>query len=591
MIRARRDKNFQKRIFLWGLLISFSIYGFCSSVALQKPFNLDEADFTSLAHNIKLSGRPILYVAEDFVKDLCNLKLYSAEQHLGYGLWHPPLYGNLLALWFKIFGETTLAGRLFGLFCAIISLFLCLIIIKEICTYENINKEDRFFISVLASILYFINPLILQFSLLIDIDNSIQPILILLFFYIFIKNYRNDKLRFDIYLGLIFGISLLAKLPTPPLVLISIFVFYLFERKIGKAFKKTFIIGFVGIIFFLLIWLTYAISLSLPVNFFLVYNYGTKVLPILKYKALFLLPLIKNTSIFFVSWVSPAFIILAIIGMGDKLLNFIRTKKLSPLILLIIFSLVVWCAYTIFYPRGSMMKYQFINYQIFIVIISFLIFKYLKNLTMKELIISFIGGAIFLLFMFFRVPDSVMLSYNFLSKRAMISTIIFYLLPTFILPFGLSFLFSGTLKTKYLILGFFVALLVYNISLDFKQVAPYTTTNDWNNYGELGLKETIDYLDKNLSSEGTIICRKDVGYYLKEMKNRPKRKWYSNDNCFNLPFHEATDFFQKIIKKDDIQYIELDRQAVRTSYLPKAVFDYYSPDKQIGDFLILRRNK
>lgn len=596
MTELIRDRDLRKRIFAWGLFIAVLIYSLCSLVALQKPFNLDEADFVSVAHNINLLGRPVLYMGEDFYQDHCQLKLYSVEQHLGYGLWHPPLYVNILALWFRIIGETTLGGRMFGLFCALLTLFLCFRIIKEICIYEKIDKEKHFFILSIFSALYFINPLIVQFSLLMDIDNSLLVVMTLLIFYIVIKNYGNDRLRVNFYLGLILGISLLAKLTLAPLILVSIFFFYFLMIGIKKAVKKTFVIVFIGFIFFLAAWIIYASLLSLPLNFFLVYNYGTKILPALKHRLFLSFPLICSTFLFSVVWASPAFLILSITSVGEQLLGFAKRKKFSPVTLLIIFNLVICFVYTIVYPRFSMMKYQLVAYPGFIIIIALFAVKYLKDVTIRELLVSVFAGLVFLLFEHFMVPDSILAAHVFLTKNIKTSMIFFYLLPIIILPLGLSVLFTGAIKSKYLILGFLTALFVYNISLDFKQIAPYTTVHSWNNYGEVGLREVIDYLDKKVGHDGVFICRKDIGYYLKEVNNHQRRKWYSNDNCsngncLNYNYRRANDFFLKVIKESDIQYIEWDTQATSTSFIPKSIIDYYSFDKQFGDFIIFTKNR
>ncbi len=591
MISLKGDSDLQKRAVFLGLFVAFLIYVLCSFVALQKPFNLDEADFASLAHYIKICGKPILYVAEDFIQDLCGLKLYSPEKHLGYGLWHTPLYANLLGAWFKIFGETTVTGRLFGFSCALLSLLLLFKIIKEICIHESIDRGGRFFISSLAAILYFINPLILQFSLLLDIDNSLLTLLVLLFFYVFIKNHTRRSVKTGIFLGVIFGISLLAKLPTPPFALASIFIFYALRGEIKKAFLETFLIGSTGVIFFITAWLTYALSLNLPLDFFLVYNYGTKVLPAAHNGIFFAWPLMARTAIFSIFWVSPAFVALSLMAVLNETLAFLKTKKVSPLFLLVIFSLLLFFVYTVIYPRVGMMKYQFMNAPILILVISFFIFRVLEKIAPKELFISFFAGVVLFLFDYLCMPDSVFFALYFPAAAGSVPAVMFYLLPLLILPLGLSLYFSGGIKAKYLVLGSLVALFAYNISLDFKQMAPYTTTYDWNYYGEIGLQDTINYLDENLSDDGVLICRKDVGYYLKEMKNHPNRKWYSSDNCFNLPPQDKDAFFLKVMAKDDVEFIELDGQAVRDPNLPQSLPNYFYPDKQFGNFLILKRKR
>lgn len=571
--------------------LALLVYIFCSFFALQKPFNLDEGDFASLAHTIGQTGLPILYVAEDFVKDLCNQDLYSVEKHLGYGLWHPPLYGYCLALWFKLFGETTVSGRLMGMFFVLLSLLLCLAIIKAVGRKLEMKKESIFLTCALAAIFFLINPLVLQCSILLDIDSAILTTLMLLFLYAAIRYYGRESLRSEVVLGLIFGLCLLAKITTPLFMVSSLLIFYCLKGQPVKALCVSVRIAGIGVSFFLLTYIPYVKILHLPFKYFLVSIYGLRIKPMVGSSSLFIWPSIQATTAYLLAWISPAFVMLAILGAAYQVIRWFRSKKIPVLILLLVFCSSVLFLYDFLFPRHLMMKYQFIIVPVLIIIIAFFVRRYVENITFKEAFIFIVFGSFFLLFDFFLMPDSIFLFMDILSKKAQISMILYYLLPLLFLPIAPSLILAKTLNTGYVVLGLLTALLSYNLALDFKQTAPYTTTNAWNNYGEAGLKETIAYLDGNLGKDGAIMCRKDVGYYLREMYHRPNLKWYSVDNCLNLAPQQVNDFFLDVLKKDNILFVQIDRASVRVPYLPDSLMTNFFPVQRFGHFIILKKRQ
>ena len=177
------------------------------SYNLNKPFNLDEADFASAAHSLK-----------------DNARFFSEGS--GSGLWHPPLYIYSLTAAFKIFGESAAAARGLGFLFYAFTVVFTILICKEL-----FEPEEYRIISVIAGCLCLINPLSIQFALLVDIDGGLLTLLMTVFCYFFVLfNKDGMNLKQTAIVGFIFGVSMLAKFTTPPIIIPAIFLFYFFIR-------------------------------------------------------------------------------------------------------------------------------------------------------------------------------------------------------------------------------------------------------------------------------------------------------------------------------------------------------------------------
>ena len=216
------------------LILFFIVFNLHS---IQKPYILDEVPFIIAANAVSDTGLPVIYEdGEAFVT----------------GLWHPPLYIYLLALSFKVLGVSEVSARIVGVIFSIGTIILVYLLSLEIFK-ENKNKMH---IALAGSFIYSINPLILQSSTLIDIDNSLLPFLITLFFVFFVKTKTmKNNARLPI-LGLIFGILLWSKISTPVFIMVSIFIFYVLNKEFKKGLVDPVIISSIGGAFFF----TYMVS-------------------------------------------------------------------------------------------------------------------------------------------------------------------------------------------------------------------------------------------------------------------------------------------------------------------------------------------
>ncbi|MFH1783263.1 MAG: glycosyltransferase family 39 protein [Candidatus Omnitrophota bacterium] len=562
-----------------GLLFSSIIISF----NINKPFNLDEQEFACAAHNVIIKGIPLIEVDETY-----------SERYEGQplGLWHPPLYIYTLSLAFKILGESVLTARGLGfLFHLVTFIFFILICGK-------LFKDKEFYIvSSIAAIFYCINPIITQYTLLIDIDGGMLLLGMIGFSYFFISlDERKLSPKNIFFLGSLFGILLLIKFTTPPLIIPAMFTFYILQRRYKEAFLNPFLILIVGISVAWVIWYIYCRIFNMPLFYPMEYTFKTK----FHQGGIFLTKekLMGITFSFLSSlcWLSPWFMALMSFSIIYRISRFIRQKALEGVDFLLILGIVILLFYFYYFPRGLMMKYQTIMYPLFIIVFSKCLYDLLLKHDLfkrKDRIVCFVLAISAFLYYFLFFPDMVLWFTRgmsaakgiFQENQALFN--ILYFSPLIILSILFYFLSSKKNIVSSLIIG--VSLLTFGaqVNQDIKQTADYTTANSWNNYGERGERETIDYLNSNLPKDGVVIVRKDIGYYLKTYPSgASNRKWIYNEIFTILRPQKAQARFQRLMEEYDISYIQLDAVYSRGYDIIKPYFVF---DKRFDDFVIFKR--
>jgi len=558
-------KKSQFNRYLLFALIPFALFSLVIfSFNLNKPFNLDEADpFALAAHSV-----------------LEDAKIFSTNHYLG--LCHPPLYIYTLAATFKIFGETTAIARGLGLFYYCLTFILLLLICKELFPPKQFH-----FIALIAGSLYLINPLLIQYSLLIDIDGGLLVLLMVLFCYFFI---RFDKLPMSpgriLCLGFLFGLTLLAKFVTSPLIIPAIFLYYILRRSPKQAFLYSLGILLIGTASFWSIWYLYCrifdTPLLYPINNNLSrLNQGGFLLTQQK------IIQIKYSLLYSIWWVSPAFAGLMIMSTLSRVRIFIKRKLVESIDFFLILALLVWFFYFIFAPRQAMMKYQTILYPLFIIIIAHFIYNVsIKDREMKRnerTLIVTLGLGVFVYYLLY-LPDMLLW-----LPTGEVVVFGLYLAPFLIFPF--IFYFFCTKRNLFfsLALSLFLLTIATELSQNIRQTADYTTTNSWFNYGETGEAQAIAYLNENLPPDGVAIVRKDIGYYLKaNPRGSSTRVWIYND-IFRLSQAEARRKFAAVMQEYNVQYVQLDTScSIKDGY--KIIKPYFTLDKQFGNFFVFKKN-
>ena len=542
--------NFLKNKSVW---IGLFIVSFFALVIpqIQRLFVADEIDFVKTAHGIATTGMPIYM---------------GAGNNIQMGLWHPTLYTNILAASFKFFGVHEWSARMISVLFTLLTLLVIYLIMRHL-TFSNFSK-------VLAISIFLFNPLVVQGSLLVDIDNSVLMFFIALFVYAYVKLDR-EKPKNLLLLGILFAIALWAKIPTPPVLILSILIFHTLNREYKKGLWESIVIGLVGGIVFLATWILYCNLFDLPFLQPFMHNIGY--VGVGTNEIHFLLTHLWGfKNILF--WTTPFFILLILIVSVSRAKIYLKNRKLEAIDFLVIVGLLIFLEYLLvgsyqtadfpryFIPMMPMFSVAFAGY-----------FGRGKELTRKDLHVVAFVSMIIIVYSILVLKDPLLIDriifntgaiYKIAEETAMVTVL-------YLLPFVISYVIFRVLKVKSaFMLSIIVPLLMCGVYIDAIQVkADYATAYF---YGERGMKDTIDYLNPRIDDNDAVIAKKDVAYYLavKEFYELPK----------------SAEELEKLIDSKDIEYIIIKKEGYFTAIKYAEVFELIDSkcklEKEFGDFKI-----
>ena len=194
---------------VYALLLAAVAAGASACIFLQidQPLVADEPQFVDVAYSLSRTADPMGFSGSTWNPVLS----------------HPLLYHSLVAVPVGLAGKAPWAGRLAGVLCFYAAGVVLWFVVRRV-TGERWGP-------FLAVLLYALHPLALQSALLVEIDTAMLPLLAVLFiWYLGRRDFRLDGSGW-LGFGLLFGVSLAAKMTTPPLLLAALAVYYLAARR------------------------------------------------------------------------------------------------------------------------------------------------------------------------------------------------------------------------------------------------------------------------------------------------------------------------------------------------------------------------
>lgn len=543
--------NFFKNKSVWIGLFIIS-YFVLVIPQVQKLFVGDEIAFVKAAHGIVTTGMPIYEGLSN------NIKI---------GLWHPTLYINILAASFKFLGVHEWSARIVSVLFTLSTLVIVYSLAKEI-------SNDNRYVIFLSCFLFLFNPLVIQNSLFIDIDNSVLAFLMILFIYAYIKIDRTKPKNLFV-LGILFGVTLWAKLPTPPFLILGILMFNFYKQEFKKGIVESIMIALPGTLLFLGSWLLYCHIFDL--SYLQPFTHLANKLSSMPYSMPYILMTRLGTLKTIMFWTTPYYILLVL----TSSINLIRTtsRNRMNIIYLSIIGYLIFMGYiiidgiTVDFP-----KYFAPVMPIFSIVVADFIGKFCNVKKRSVLYFTFLILILFIYYIFI-LKDPLLvkrLSYN----NILLSVIVLASLKTFmfyLLPIAISFIFIIALKINYkqaFVLAMIIPLVTCSLYIGVVQSkADYSTTY---RYGETGFKETINFANAKINKEDTIITRKDVAYYL------------NSEKCYDLPKSPAT--LKSLIDRKNISYIILRKHSYYVPWKYTEVLSILDSEckleAQFGDYKI-----
>lgn len=565
--------------FVFVLAVTFLV--FRSNIKL--PFSLDETEEASIGWKLNTMGP----------------KTFQDVPGGNIPISHPLLYSFTQSLVQRFFGPQEMPLRIYGIFQFLLSLLVSMLIIAEITRENLLLRASAMGIGI---VLYLLSPLLLQHAIVINADNNILTTLILVFLYFFIRYERLSGRRFlwsRLKLSLLFALCLWVKEMSPVFLFIGILGYRILCVDMKKMLLDLFLVGVMGITIFWLTWWLYCSISHIDALGFIKFTL------INKSKKAFSQTYLKDSAweVFrtglrwHIYWVSAPFFIALFIFCVERVKNLIKARKPDHLDLLFAAALGIWVPFQFFKASIDMMKYQYPSYVVFIILISWLFANMLvrkeektgqsmfgaKNLTI--LLVSFSGFA----FYYFRIGDYLLAIWRPMHQHMNGHFLYYYYIPI-VLALVIVFIVSRKkVLWENITLALVLLIIPINVALGLNQAkAKYTTAEIWLNYGEVGLRDCIEYLSQRLKGTSITAVRFDIEYYLRERYHL---------NIYNITTDKlflATDprvlFF--LFSQVPFDVVVLDPIS-GVMQLNKEIFmlvdKFFVLEKRIGNFLVYRR--
>lgn len=519
----------------------------------------------------------------------------------GQEITHPLLYSYSHALVQRIFGDREFPLRMYGVFHYGLCLGLLILIIRSLVPARTGLQGPT---GLIAAILYLLNPLLVQHSVVINADNNILTTAILIFIYFFIRGEQRppeDKgyLWSRLFLGLLLAVCFWAKEVTPALVAIGVLLYRVLSPR-----RKTFVLDFFCILVFgfLVFWLSWWLYCAVNGIDVLAFVKSTIIgkgrLAIIQFSQ-------KNTSRWILKtfywptyWVGAPFFIALVIIFVRRIITFFKTKAVAPLDLIFIVGLCIWWPFQFIKPNVDMMKYQYPAYPLFIIVISF----YVARVLGKEALIGnkykHALATVILLsaaaFYYYLLGDYILRLGYFAVKKIDVLFLIRYYTPILVVAAtALAFFRHRGLAWKRGLLSIIFFIIPINAGLLLNQArADYTTVEVYLNYGESGLRETVEFLARRVRDGSVIAVRNDIIFYL---RHRHGIRVKSNYDPKRFPMDvELDERLADFLTKAPIEYMVFDKVStvsLRGKAMAQAVKDNYILLKKIGTFYIFKKER
>ena len=562
-------------------LLSVIIYCSVASFSLIKPFTLDEAiPIAQNASAINTYGLKAMGFSS------------PAHPHRPlYEVAHPLLYHYLLSIHFSIFGENTVSGRLPGVFCFVIMLLLALKISKQL--FPG-NKGSV--VGILAIFLFSVNPFSIQNSLLLDIDTTILPVLIMIFYYGFLRSGAGKTISSIVVLAILFAMCLWAKEITPYFVLLSMLIYLSLARNVRSALTISCLIGLLGTLLFIISWTIFCHFTNVPILSFVEFSVINKAFNVSLHSGISLRAILYHLS-FSSRWLTPAMCLLLFASFIKRLVPYFKyPRRITQSDFLWIFVIIYW-AITNFVMYST--KYQYPVYGLAFILVAEYIYETLSGNDRKIIVIAVVLGVIVGLLASI-IPHEPLYEQTFLRQGAgqklsfleeyltpetyIVADVVIFTLIPLIIAIIIHLLFFNSYKFYNIcILSLISCLIASCLSLNLKQTKPYTTALSWNlaNYGERGFWETLDYLKQRIGNSRPVV-RKDFGYYLSKGKEGNRVRW-----IYNMIFRNVNDKEKalSIVQDPQVKYVVVDI-CCNPENTVEIIHEHFELKKIIGDFRI-----
>lgn len=504
----------------------------------------------------------------------------------------PHLYLLTLVSAFSLFGESDVVARMVGVVSGSLSIIMVFSITKLLSHGDRINRERCAFLSCL---LYSLTPILIQGSVIMEIDSTVLIPAILFLCLSFTKYQQTDQFGWAVLTGLAMTLALWGRITTTPIVAFLMILYVLFGTKPLRS-KLIFLSAIIsGTIFFVISWYLYCITQSIPFSAPFIYTLETFLQKsqssggLTSSKA-------SLSLIHLILWIGIFPLILALIFTVQRSINFFKYYKVHIEDIFIISGLIIMGGYTLIggipfgYPKyqspGIPLIFIFIGTTLSQSKINFACFnirKFAFTVIIVCVIQIFVAGDI-LYILRYTLRESVALM---LPLYPVIKDVLFrggVSFSAYAILFAAVHRFSVTKSMIGLLILFALG---SNIGTSLLQAtAGYHTGY---NYGGRQTIEAAHYIQGKVPLQSTVIVPSEILYYLKSPKSRhlPSHLWTQKEKLKQQLNDQGVSCFAYSIVTNSIKQVKTISSDKQIQEILHEKFDHV----EIGSYKIWIRKK
>jgi hypothetical protein len=541
---------------------------------LSRPFVYDDVSFALGAQAVAETGRP-------FGNQGYLLHLYWEREQ--WALWHPPLYVYLLGLTVWLFGDGEPAARSLGvaslLTCAALAFDLARRAVRE---YGG-TPNQALVASVLAVALLVLNPLSIQATMILDIDNTVLMALITAFVWAVVRLPDRWGTRIIVGLALLLALCLWAKLTTPLALGLAVVFVRLFQGQgwgrgwpgaLGAAATCA-----LGAAVFLATWLLISRALGLPTDYTIdvVKNEALESSASSRDRLVSMEAFISGVAPALL-WIGPFFCLLFVAAGLPRLWSLLRSHGLRPSDLLVVLGAAIYLAY-VFKLAGNLPKYHATMLPLWCAACAALVARMAGRPSAVQWAVAAIGGGVLLWWLLPRMP----LYWGIQFEPDLNQQLIAMPLAAAV-GIAVAWALAGRRALwRGLPLALLIATLAWNVSLDLAQRDRIGSTTYY--YGRYGQQAAAEALNTILRPDETFVASKEVAWYAQNQHYIDQESWQY------VVWEVQHGEFDGTYLGHDIRVLALEvgEQTFRRAYDGLLLSKGYSYAGEYGNFLIYVR--
>jgi 4-amino-4-deoxy-L-arabinose transferase-like glycosyltransferase len=477
---------------------------------IDRPFVYDDVSFILGARAIADTGRP-------FGNQGYLLHLYWQREQ--WALWHPPLYVYLLGLVVALFGDAERVARAISVLCLLLAAPFVFDLGRRIVERRGGDPGRALVAGVLAVALYALNPLAIQATMVLDIDNTVLMVLIVVLAWLAVRRPGPWRPGTIVALGLLFAVALWAKLTTPLALAAALAFTRLFQPTGWRGAAQALAVAGLGAAVFAVSWLGISAAAGLPIDYTLqvVRNEAIESsassrerLVSLESFALGVAPAIL--------WIGPYFCLLFVAAGLPRLWSLLRGRGLEAVDLLLVLGATIYLAY-VFKLAGNFPKYHAAMLPLWAAVVGAFVACAAGRPTVAQYGVALLGGGLAGWWLWSQLPNAWGIVWETELNRDLLATPLAIML-------GIAALWAllgrrslaGAVPTALLVMT-----LSWSVALDLTQRAFTGSTTYY--YGRHGQQAAAAAVDALLQPGETYVAAKEVAWYAHDRQYVDQESW------------------------------------------------------------------